>query len=71
MRFNLIAVGAQNGRAEIVLADQAHDQPMARRVVLTFPLPAEFTEGFGDREEQLFREATAILAAAQQALDHG
>ena len=71
MRFHLIAVAAEDGRAEVVLADQAHDQPAARRVVLTFPLSAALAGGFGEREDQILEEARAILAAAQNALSQG
>ena len=65
MHFHLIAVRSREGKAEIVLADQAHDQGVARRVVLTFPLPVTLADDFTGREEELLDEADAILTAAQ------
>jgi len=58
-----------DGKGHVVLADQAHDEASSCRVELRFPLGTKPGQGFTDREEQVIRDARAVLAAALVALD--
>ncbi|WP_336492474.1 hypothetical protein [Methylobacterium nigriterrae] len=69
MRLLPIAISIKGNRGEVVLVDQAHDPASSRRVALEFPLPLKPETGFSNREEQVIREARAVIAAALIALD--
>ena len=64
-----ITISITDGKGHVVLADQAHDEASSCRVELRFPLGIKPGQGFSDREEQVIRDARAVLAAALVALD--
>ena len=69
MNLFVVTVSITNGKGQVVLADQVHDEATSWRVELTFPLGAQPEVGFADREEQDIRDARAVLAAALVAFD--
>ena len=69
MTLHPITISITDGKGHVVLADQAHDQAVACRVELTFPLGAKPEEGFAGRERRITEEARLVLAAALAALD--
>src|SRR3954453_6212657 len=64
-----ITISITDGKGHVVLADQAHGEASSCRVELRFPLGIKPGQGFSDREEQVIRDARAVLAAALVALD--
>jgi hypothetical protein len=64
-----IRISITDGKGHVVLADQVHEEALSCRVELTFPLAAEPEAGFAGREEQIIRDARAVLTAALVAFD--
>jgi hypothetical protein len=64
-----ITISVTDGKGHVVLADQVHEEASSCRVELTFPLGTKPEAGFADREEQIIRDARAVLAAALVAFD--
>ena len=69
MHLFAVRISITNGKGHVALADQVHEEASSCRVELTFPLAAEPEAGFADREEQIIRDARAVLAAALLACD--
>ena len=69
MNLFAVTVSITNGKGHVVLADQVHDEATSCRVELPFPLAERPEVGFADREEQVIRDARAVLAAALVAFD--
>src|SRR4051812_39083221 len=68
-RGSALSSATIDGKDHVVLADQAQDEASSCRVELRFPLAIKPGQGFTDREEQVIRDACAVLAAALVALD--
>ena len=59
-----ITISIMDGKGHVLLADQVHEEASSCRVELTFPLTGKPEADFADREEQIIRDARAVLAAA-------
>jgi hypothetical protein len=64
-----ITISVTDGKGHVLLADRVHEEASSCRVELTFPLGTKPEAGFADREEQIIRDARAVLAAALVAFD--
>ena len=64
-----IRIRIMDGKGHVLLADQVHEEASSCRVELTFPLTGKPEADFADREEQIIRDARAVLAAALIAFD--
>ena len=69
--MDLFAISITDGKGHVVLADQAHDETSSSWVERRFPLGTNPEEDFATREEQVIRDARAVLAVAPVALDRG
>jgi hypothetical protein len=66
--LHIIEISLKDGRAFVLIADQAHDPMSARRITLEFPLTDLGGGTYRDREVHIMAEAQAILSAASDVL---
>lgn len=64
----VIDVSLKGGKGHVVLADQAHDPDTSRLITLEFPLDRRPVGPYPDKEEQIVRDAQAVLREASAAL---
>ena len=58
----------KDGRGHVILADQAGDPLAGRHITLEFPLDHQVAGNYPEMEEQLVRDAQAVLREASAAL---
>jgi hypothetical protein len=66
--LHIIEISLKDGRAFVLIADQAHDPKSARRITLEFPMTALDGGTYLNREAHIVAEAQAILSAASDVL---
>jgi hypothetical protein len=64
MDLKVIAITGKDGRAHVVLADQAHDPGSARLVTLEFPVEPQGDAPYAEREAEIAEAAAAVLKEA-------
>lgn len=64
----VIDVSVKDGKGHVVLADKAHDPQAARLITMEFPLDGQPWGSYPTQEEQIVRDAQAVLREATAAL---
>ena len=64
----VIDVSVKEGKGHVVLADKAHDPRSARLITMEFPLDGRPFGPYTMQEEQIVRDAQAVLREATAAL---